>query len=64
MQNCRMVQIYIILKREHGKKRGGSECIISAVNFALNVMACVSPKEAEAITEMRLESFLKHQQQH
>lgn len=34
-----------------------TECVISAVNLAKNVMACVSLRETEAIIEMRLESF-------
>lgn len=33
------------------------ERVISAVNLAKNVMACVSLRETEAIIEMRLESF-------
>lgn len=48
----------MFLKREREReKKKGRECVISAVNLALNVMACVSLKETEAIIEMRLESF-------
>lgn len=41
-----------------------SRRVISAVNLARDVMARVSLRETEAIIEMRLEAFLKHQQWH
>lgn len=47
-----------------GQNNIKSEHISISVKATKSVMAYVSPGMTEAITEMRLESFLKYQQKH
>lgn len=47
----------MIKNADRGPNNKNSQRVISAVNLARDVMARVSPRETEAIIEMRLEAF-------